>query len=141
MGAVTGRWHIVCTAAARVLVNDTLRSIESSGTGDPITVALRLATAPNAVASNGVAFGGSWATEEGTRQAINLAIRDAGWSPRPSPAERNVYDRTTAPPAFDSGQRVWVFEGADDNPNAMTFDEAITALGLKRPYDPGPGAV
>lgn len=127
MGVVTTRLVIICIPAAYRLVNDTLDKVDPTSSGDNITVPLRLAS--NLTGPNDAAFGGSWAMDDATRNAINSAVRDAGWSPRPTNAERTLYGPADTPPSLTSGQRVWLFNGM-----AMSFDDALGKLGLARPY-------
>lgn len=130
----TSRFIIVCPLASRQLVNDTLRNIDPTSSGDPLTVTLRLASSAD---QTEVAVWGSWAMDDATNQALKRAIRDAGWQPKPTTAEMTVYadgtpmaDGTaTAPmsqaPAWGSGQRVWLFDGARVAP-----DSVLSLLGL-----------
>ncbi len=125
----TTRLHIICIADSLTMVNDTLRNVDPTSTGDNITVPLRLASNPTG--PNGVAYGGSWAMTDATNQSLRAAVRDAGWRPRPSAEEMTVHATLDAVPAFSSGQRVWLFDGI-----ALSFDDCLAALELARPYYP-----
>jgi hypothetical protein len=126
MAATTTRLHIICTDAARQLVNDTLRNVDPTSVGDPITVPLKMADDPTDAV---VAWGASWAMDGATNNAFRNAVRDAGWSPRPTNAERTVYGPTSNVPAFGT-QRLWLWDGY-----TVDFWASVTDLGLSRIED------
>lgn len=139
---VTVHLFIVCPSGSKALVNDALRSIVQGSTGDPVTVALRKVGSSDSVANNGVAYAASWALDDTSLAALLSAVNNAPWSGPSTSGEKTIYGRTAinagSVPAL-SDQRVFLFEGTPGNPEAVSFGEAIVALSLSRPYDPGPG--
>jgi putative intracellular protease/amidase len=123
MPIASARYIIIARADSAQLVNDTVREIDPTSTGDNVTVPLRsVASGTTAV----VAVGGSWAMDETTSQALRAAFRDAGWRPRPSAAELTVHVDGALPAAdFLSGNRVCLFDGL-----SVTFPAALDSLGL-----------
>lgn len=113
---------IVCTVASRDLVNATINNVDPTSTGDVMGAPLALPASPTTV----VGYWASWAMESVTRQALMQAVRDAGWSPRPSNAERTLYVPGDNVPAWGS-QRIWLFDGMLWAP-----DDVLTTLGLVR---------
>lgn len=111
---------IVCTAAAQTLVNGTLNRLDPDSTGDVLVVPLQQRSSPGRIA----AFWASWQMEGSTRSALNTAVRDATWSPRPTVGERRIYVPGDAVPSFGS-QRMWLFDGP-----TYPFQAALDVLGL-----------
>ena len=124
---VSDRLHIICTAAALGVVNDTLRAIDPTSTGDPITMPLRQAGTTD---TNGTAYGTSWAMEDVTSKNLKAAIRDADWKPKPSTPELLVRGPGDPVPAWGT-QRLWIWDG-----DLLPFGECLTALGLDYAYEP-----
>ena len=127
MGIVaTGRFIIVCTAAAKATVNQTLALADPTSVGDPITSALTLPSSPTGPI---VGWWGSWATDATTLSAIRSAVQNANWSPKPTPAEKRIYQVGDNVPAWPT-QRVWIFETSVDQKSRWTPTMVLNELGL-----------
>jgi hypothetical protein len=120
----TTRLIIVCTAAARTLVNTTLDNVDPTSSGNVLVSGLTLPSSP---ATPIVGYWASWALDAATSTAVRNAVKNAGWSPKPTPAEQRVYEPGDTIPAWGS-QRVWLFNGDTwTNP-----DDVLTTLGIQR---------
>src|SRR6478735_1212449 len=129
MAIPTTRVIIVCTAAAKDLVNTTINNVDPTSTGDVMVVGVTLPSSP---ISPIVGYWASWALEATTAQALRTAVNNAGWAPAPKAAEKKVYEPADTVPAWGS-QRIWLFNGDTWDPDAV-----LTRLGLSRraPLDP-----
>ncbi len=122
MAIPTTRLLIVCTAAAKDMVNATVNGVDPGSVGDVVNVPLARASDRSTV----VAYWCSWAMDDATRSALSVAIRDAAWSPKATAAERKVYVPGAVVPAWGT-QRVWLFEGT------YPPDGVLSVLGLALP--------
>lgn len=128
----TSRLHIVCSTAARAVVNDTLRFVDPTSTGDPISAELALLSAP---AGAIVGYGGTWAMDDTTSAEFRRAIRAAGWNPRPTASELTIWTSADTLPLWGL-QRVYVMQGNHPwdptipVPGGLDYEEALARLGL-----------
>lgn len=121
MPVVTTRLLIVAPVADRDLVNATLAALDPNATGPVLVVALRKA---GDTTNTPAAYWASWAMDDETRQFLITAVRDARWTPAPSPSEVKVYVPGDVVPSFGT-QRVWLFDGPTYAP-----EDALRTLGL-----------
>lgn len=122
-GSTTSRLLILCTPASYQLVNDTLRNVDPTSTGDNVSAALALVATPKVKA----AFVGSWALENETSQALRAAVRDAGWQPKITVEEATALTSLDGlSPSLTTGRRMWLFDAT-----TVTFEDVLTHFGLR----------
>lgn len=116
----TNRLQIVVMPASLTVLNEALRSIDPTSTGDPITTPVQRADDPAQPGAT-AAYVASWAMDDMTRSAANKAFANL----RPfQGSEGTVLGPSDPVPAFGS-QRWWLFDGY-----TVPMGDALRSLGL-----------